>query len=141
MTVLHRRVEAAQAALDAYLNRELQWGEADCARLAAHTLRHLGVATPLAKFGRYTTAAGAMRALKRRGFADLAEVMDSLGRVRIPPAAALPADIVALPAEDGFVALTVALGNGRLLGFYSRPDGVRCSVLQPESFLTAWRSC
>jgi hypothetical protein len=137
--LIERRVAAAQATLDTYRDKPLVWGECDCARMAAFTLRQLGVRAPLSKFGRYSTALGAIKALKRQGFETLADVVDSLGLVRIPPAAALPADIIALEAEHGEVALTVSLSGQRVLGFYEVSGHAIAGVLQPKAYLCAWR--
>lgn len=138
-SILERRVAAAQSTLDAYRDRPLVWGAHDCARLAAHALRQLGLPTPLAKFGRYSTAMGAARALKRRGFNDLGEVLDEMGFPRIPPAASLPADIFGLLAEGGGVALAVALSNGRAVGFLDLDGRAVAGVIQPHDYLAAWR--
>ncbi|CAA2991078.1 Hypothetical predicted protein, partial [Olea europaea subsp. europaea] len=91
--------------------------------MAAFTIRQLGGRAPLARFGRYSTAQGAARALKRQGFGNLADAVDSLGLVRIPPAAALPADIHGFEAEEGGIALAVHLAQNRVLGFFPHPDG------------------
>ena len=89
----------------------------------------------LLKAGSYSSARGAARALVRLGVKDLCEAMDLLGLPRIAPAMALPGDIIALAGPEG-PALTVAVGNGRVLGFYEAA-GV-CTVLQPHEYLTAW---
>ncbi|MFN3584830.1 DUF6950 family protein [Phenylobacterium sp.] len=136
-----RRRDAAQAAFDRFNGRALAWGRDDCLRLAAFDLRKMGRAVSLAKAGSYSSLAGALRALRRTGFATLAEAVDAEGLVRIPPAAALPADLLGgTPHEGGpWVALGVVLGNGRVLGFQ---NGF-CGVLQPtpEDLATAiaWR--
>ena len=85
--------------------------------------------------GNYTTEFGAKRALKRAKLTGLDHWLDDIGLERIPASAALPADIVGLrhPDQNGWAALTVALGNGRLLGF-AIDDGL-CHVLAPD-FLT-----
>ena len=66
-------------------------------------------------------------------------MMDAtLPGARIPPAAALPGDIIAMAMSDGDpfgCSLTVALDNGRILGF---KDGI-CQVLVPLAYVTAWR--
>lgn len=141
MIDLIRRRDAAQAALDRFQGRPLVWGRDDCIRLAAFALRKMKRRVSLAKAGEIRSAAGALRALRRTGFADLAAAVDAQGLMRIPPAAALPADLIGLPTdEEGFgYALTVCVGNGRVLGFQT---GV-CGVMQPrpEGLLNAvaWR--
>ena len=127
---------AAQATLDRFLGEPLVWGRTDCARISAFCLRELSVPAPLSRFGRYTTAAGAQRALLRRGFADLPAVVDDMGLLRIPPAAALPGDLVGLQAGDLPVTLAVVLGGGRVLGFHAEAEGA--VVIQPNAYVAAW---
>lgn len=140
MTDYLRRVAAAQATRDRFYGRPFVWGETDCARLAAHVLRELGRPAPLSRFGRYSTALGAARALRRRGFADLGAVLDDMGLPRIPPAAALPGDIVGLEGEASpLTALTVALGGRRVIGFHGEAE-MTAAILEPRTFRCAWRS-
>lgn len=131
------RVEVTQATLDRFIGRPFVWGSADCGQLAAFHLKGMGHRLVLTKWGSYRSALGAAKAMKRAGYADLSAVLDGMGLDRIPPAAVLPGDVLALPHEESavFEALTVALGNGRVLGFY----GEGAAVLQPLMFETAWR--
>ena len=133
-----RRQQAAQAAVDRFKGQPWQLGKNDCVRLAAFVLRKMGHRPQLGKAGTYTTGPGAMRALKRAGFDTLAEALDALGLERIAPAAARVADIVMLPGQaplDG--ALTIAVGNGRVLGFHE--DMGVAEILQPVEYIGAWR--
>jgi len=133
-----RRQQAAQAAVDRFKGQPWQLGKNDCVRLAAFVLRKMGHKPQLGKAGTYTTGAGALRALNRAGFASLADALDALGLERIAPAAARVADIIMTPGEaplDG--ALTIAVGNGRVLGFHE--DMGVAEVLQPVAFVGAWR--
>ena len=130
--------EAAQACIDRFVGKPMAWGKRDCATLAAHLLHQYGIAVPMMKGLKYSTDVGAARALKRTGFACLISAVDSLGLQRIAPAAARTGDLIGLPCEGGpwGCALTVAVGNGRVLGFV---DGV-AHILQPAAYLTAWRA-
>ncbi len=125
------RVAAAQGAVDAFVGRSLEWGRCDCARLAAHVLRELGYKPSLSRFGAYKSEFTARRALKRHGMDDTPDWLDTVpGLSRISPAGALPGDIVGMPGDGGWTSLTIALGNGRLLGFH--PDaGGSCAVVAP----------
>ena len=138
MIEMIRRQQAAQAAVDRFKGQPWQLGKNDCVRMAAFVLRKMGHRPQLGKAGSYTTGAGAMRALKRAGHDSLAGALDALGLERIAPAAARVADIVMIPGEaplDG--ALTIAVGNGRVLGFH---EGVGAAeILQPTQFTAAWR--
>lgn len=132
------RRDAAQATLDRFVGVPFHWGKADCVRLAAFNLRQLGYRPRLSKGGAYGSFRGAVKALGLAGFADLMAAVDAQGLPRIAPSQALPGDLVALPGEEGWPALTVALGNGRVLGWKAdRPD---CGVMQPIEPLTAWRA-
>lgn len=133
-----RRREAVEATVQRFVGKAYAPGVHDCARLAAFALRQMGHKVPLLKGAQYRTEAGGLKALRRLGFSDLAEAVDALGLVRIAPASALPGDIVALEMEGatGFgCALTVACGNGRVLGFM----GGVCAPLEPAAFVAAWR--
>ena len=138
MIEMIRRQQAAQAAVDRFKGQPWQLGKNDCVRMAAFVLRKMGHRPQLGKAGTYSTGAGALRALKRAGFDTLAEALDALGLERIPPAAARVADIVMIPAGEPFDgALTIAVGNGRVLGFHENSSAAE--VLQPVEVIAAWR--
>jgi hypothetical protein len=137
---LVRRVEIAQAALDQFRGKRFQWGDNDCARLAAFVLREAGYKPNLAQFGGYRSALAARRALKSRKFATVLDWVDAVGPKRIAPAATLPGDLIAFPGEDGWEALTVALGAGRVLGFTETAIDGGCSIIDAKlgAALAAW---
>lgn len=133
-----RRQQAAQAAVDRFKGQPWELGKTDCVRLAAFVLRKMGHRPRLGKAGSYSTKLGAVRALKRAGYDSLAAALDALGLERIAPAAARVADIVMMPGEGPFDgALTVAVGNGRVLGFNEAVG--TAEILQPMEFVGAWR--
>ncbi|MBP7704206.1 MAG: hypothetical protein KA105_02835 [Caulobacter sp.] len=137
------RQRAAQACVDRFNGRALDWGRADCARLAAHALHGLGHPCAPLKGARYRSERAAMRHLLSLGHRGLMPVLDALGHPRIAPAMALPGDIIAMatPAEGWDCALTIALGNNRVLGFAEGGEGMVCVPFQPDltHALTAWR--
>lgn len=134
-----RRVDAVQATIDRFRDKPLKLGTDDCVRMAAFALRKQGVKASLLKAGSYSSETGARRAMKRLGYETLADALDALGLPRIAPAACLPGDILSLRAADGDdLALAVAVGNGRALGFWEAA-GV-CTVFQPLAYHAAWRS-
>lgn len=135
-----KRVRVTQEAVDRYSGRQMALGKVDCFRPVAHVLRKAGYKVPLAKAGSYSSLAGALRALKTLGYANLPELMDGLGLERIGHASALPGDILALPGEDnGWLSLALYIGNGRSLGF-SDMDGVAtCGVGDALEIEAAWR--
>lgn len=135
------RRDAAQAAVQRFEGRKFKWSSNDCARLAAFTLRRLGYQPPMPKAGSYRSALGAKKALKAAGFDSLESALDSLGLARIAPAAAVVGDIVGLLADDdgGWPALTVAVGNGRVLGFQQNRARLLQPVYGPGVKAVAWR--
>ncbi|HEY1750313.1 MAG TPA: hypothetical protein VGG29_03565 [Caulobacteraceae bacterium] len=145
-SLLHLRRDAAQATIDVFNNTLFDWGKRDCIRLAAFNLKQLGYKPALARGGYYTSARGALRALKRAGFDTTLEAMDSMRCPRIAPAAALMGDVIAYshPSME-MAALGVAVGNGRVLAFVEE-DGGRCHVIDGHRTLAkagvaavAWR--
>lgn len=137
MSILLQQRDAAQATLDRFCGVPLQWGRNDCAKMVIFHLRQLGISLSIAKAGRYSSPLGAMKALKRLGFDRLSEVLDDRGLARIVPAARIAGDIVELPSVDGPGALSIALGNGRILGYHESLQGA--DVLQPVEMVAAWR--
>ena len=132
-----RRVEAAQATLDRFRDRPLRLGRDDCVRMVAHHLRKLGYRVKLPAAGSYSTVRAAVKALRARGHASLGDALDALGLDRIAPAAAVAGDILMLPGADQLGALTIALGNGRVVGYHEDAPGA--VVLQPLDYDAAWR--
>lgn len=117
------------------------WGKVDCLRLFAAHARHMGHGVSLVKAGNYSSLIGATRALARSGFPTLPEGVDAAGFLRIPPAAAVIGDAVALPGEGGLHALQVVAGNGRVFGFHEDAEGA--DFIQPHwasgDEIIAWR--
>jgi hypothetical protein len=46
-------------------------------------------------------------------------------------------DIVEMPGSNGFSSLSIAVGNGRVVGFHE--DIPHCDILQPLLISGAWR--
>ena len=137
---LPARIAAAESAIARFAGQPFAWGRRDCLRLVAHALRELGHAPPLRDAGDYRTLLGARRALKRTGHATLDAWVDAWGLQRIPPAAALPADVLAFPSEHpSLPALAIVLSNGRVLG-YVEQLGVATSVMVNRAIppIAAW---
>ncbi|WP_426041499.1 DUF6950 family protein [Brevundimonas sp. TWP2-3-4b1] len=133
---LIRRQLAAQACVERFAGRPYEPGSRDCAKLAAHVLHKLNRKVPFLKGVRWSSEAGGVRALKRLGFDNLLEAVDATGLSRIAPAAALVGDILALPTASSIGALSVAVGNGRVLGFI---DGeLAATIIQPSDYVAAW---
>lgn len=135
---LQLRQKAFEATVTHFEGRPLVWGQTDCARIVARHIRNMGRPTKLAKAGSYSSLVGAVRALKRSGFASLPEALDAMGFVRIPPAAALIADVLALPGDSDLHALQIVAGNGRVWGYHVDSD-VPCFIQPTLGEAIAWR--
>ena len=134
--IMIRRVDAAQATLDHWIDRIFKWGSCDCSRIIAWHLRQIDHNAGLMRFGNYRTALGARAALKRGGFKSIEDVLDAMLLPRIAPAYAMVGDIVRGAGTDSFGAFGVMLGNGAMLGFHEDTAGV--SVLRRIELETAW---
>jgi hypothetical protein len=135
---LQARQQALAATVAHFEARPFAYGKTDCVRLAAFHLRKMGHKPQLAKAGSYSSLLGAVRALRRTGFASLPEALDGLGLIRIPPAAALVSDLLALPGEGDLHALQIVAGNGRVFGFHEDRD-TACFIQPTLAVATAWR--
>lgn len=131
------RKEIVEAAIATFQGPVFRPGKYDCVRLAAFVLRKRGHKPRLGRGGSYSSMLGAKRALARAGFASLEAALDSLKLPRIPPAAALPGDIILVPGEGDLDALHVAVSNGRTLAYHA--DLPSADILQPTAFIAAWR--
>lgn len=138
------RARAAQATLDEWKTRAFRLGEADCARMVASHLRRLGYTVKLPPARSYRTPRSAVAALRKMGHATVPAMLDALGLERITPAAALAGDVVQMrwteeeTEGDALAALTVAMGNGRVMGWHEDAPG-GAVVMQPLDMIAAWR--
>lgn len=137
--IFDSRVAAAQQTLDHFKGKPFKWGRYDCAAMVAWHLRAIGAPVKqAAKAGSYHSLVGAQRALKRLGYATLAEMADAHFE-RIAPAAAWVGDLIEIPAEDRnpLGCFMVALTNGRVVGYVDGAIGA--AVLEPVEYVAAWR--
>lgn len=120
MTLLER-VERTQRTIDEFFGQPFRWGRADCGILAGRHLENMGFTTRLSEARRYTTEIGARRAMTALGCSSMEDFIDAYGFERIPPAMALPGDIVGFPGwsdERPWTALGVMVDAGEhLIGF------------------------
>lgn len=138
MTPLDIRVAAAEATMAAFAGQTFGWGRFDCVRLAAHVLRGLGYRPRLSRGGRYSSALGAAKALKRTGFASIEEALDALGLARLPCSYAMAGDIVALPSNSSMLALGVVIAPGHVLAFSPHDNLCRVATPAARDILTLW---
>lgn len=134
---LDRRVRLTNATVRHFQGRAFRWGACDCARIAAWHLRQFGHSPQIAKAGSYKSALGAAAALKRMGYATLADAIDATGLPRITPAEAWVGDLVMGDSGDVFGALGIYLGNGAMLGFHEDAPGA--VILRRVHLSTGWR--
>lgn len=135
---LRLRQTALAATVAHFESRPFDYGKTDCVRMAAYHLRQMGHRPQLAKAGSYSSLIGAVRALKRTGFASLPDALDGIGLPRIPAAAALVGDLLALPGDGDLHALQVVAGNGRVFGFHEDSD-TACFIQPTLDVASAWR--
>lgn len=138
---LNRRREALSATMARWQGRAFAWGAVDCVRIGTSHLRAMGhhLALGLHKAGSYRTALGAKRALARAGHDSIAAALDGVGLDRIAPAAALPGDFIVTPGTEGWEALTIAIGNGAVLGFPEDGGAVDVIRIGDWTQAEAWR--
>ncbi len=137
-----RRRHDWQTRLDAYLRAAAAtgfvWGETDCCMNAANAVRACTDFDPAAAFrGRYTTATGALRVLRRtlgRGAGGTGGLVEELamkiagefGLTEIEPVYAQALDVAFVPGENG---------HG-LDGIITFSDGTAFVVFTPEAGFT-----
>lgn len=133
------RRDAVEACIERFSGKPLAWGKVDCAKIVAHNLHRLGIATSLVNGLKYTSEHGALKALRGLGFAGLGDAMDALGLFRIPPAMATQGDVIGMACEGEVwdMALVVKAPNGRAFGIL---NGI-AQPMQPDltHAITAWR--
>lgn len=139
MNPMLKRARAVQACMDRFAFKPISPGVRDCGKLASHALHMMGRRAKLLNGTRAKSWGGALRYMNLKGFTSLVDMIDALGLERIAPAAALPGDLIAMPAEEeGFgCSLAVALDNGRILGL--NPASGLIEPMIPHQFVCAWR--
>jgi hypothetical protein len=136
VTPLERRHAAIEATMARYRDRPFEWGKVDCAKVAAFHLKRLGHKILISKAGSYSSPLGASRALRRLGYATLAEMADGIGLTPIPYARMLLGDIAELEAEAPLGAIGIYAGNGNLFCFHEDHPGL--VTFAPDRILRAW---
>lgn len=141
-TIGERRAAAVEACKVRFVGKSYDLSaNRDCIKLAGHAAHKLGRRISLLKGLHYTTEAGALKAMRKLGFASLVDAADATGLVRIAPAMARPGDWIALRTDDANAfgcAMTVAFDNGRVIGFVNGVGAI-CRVDDPTGYLAAWR--
>jgi len=127
-------------AIDAAARREFGWGRHDCALAACSIVQAITGTDPAAQFrGRYTTARGALRALRSAGYDDLeaaaAALAEEHGFREIAPALAQRGDLLLADTRYGPALGAVDLSGKHGL-FAGQSGAVRISV---SAARRAWR--
>lgn len=134
-----RRVAAIEACRERVEGKPYKPGTRDCVKLAGCVMHKMGRRVGLTKGVRYSTEAGALKALKKAGFDDLPSAVAAAGLERIAPAAALPGDLLGFESDDPFgCSIWVNMGNGKALGFKADHEvGVVIAIEAVPKY--AWR--
>lgn len=138
MSDLLKRRDTTQATLDHFASRPFDWrAGATCVHLVRKQLVGMGHKPPPVKA--FRSALMAKRALQSKGWANLAQMMNSLV-TPIAPSRAILGDIVEMPSDDEtFGALAVVMGNGRIMGYLGDTDLL--TIAQPTvTPVAAWRT-
>jgi len=127
------RASVTEATRKKFSNRPFQYGSVDCIRMARFQAQGLGHTLP--RPPRYTTAIGAVRAVKKLGHDDI-DAMLSTFFPRIAPAAARIGDLVTGEGDGGIDAVFVNAGR-KLMGFHIDSDEL--VMISPERIKSAFR--
>ncbi len=130
-----RRQEAVRATMNKYRARPFNWkSKSTCLHMARfHLLRMGRKPPPLPQIGSLLTA---KKALKERGWSNVADMLDAIGLERIAPASMLLGDLAMLESEDGMGAIVVSTG-GKAIGWHD--DEASMVVMEPLIIAAAWR--
>ena len=119
-----------------YRDKPFQWGKVDCAKVAAFHLKKLGHKILISKAGAYSSPLGAARALKRLGYANLAEMAEGVGLTPIPYSRMLLGDIAEIEGDSPVGAIGIYAGNGNIFCFHQDHPGL--VTMTPNTLLRAW---
>lgn len=134
-----RRQQAVLATETKYGGRDFDWKrKATCLHLASFHLRRMGRRPPaLPQVG---SLLAARRELAKRGWANVAEMLDGLGLARIAPAFLRLGDLVVIGSDDGLGSIFVSTGESMFIGWADELAPLaRIDVFAPDNLLGAWR--
>lgn len=139
MSDLLRRQRATTATLARYRGRTFCWrAGVTCVHLARFHLRKMGHKPET--LPRLRSIVGARRALKDRGWADVAAMLDAqAGLMRIAPAQMLTGDLAVLASADGIGAIFVCVGPHKMIGWREDAPGAVVLDLTFDQVTGAWR--
>lgn len=131
-----RRTEAVVAR---YRGRPFDWANArTCIHLARAQMRALGHRPP--PIPTFRSERGAMTALRKSGFDDMAAMLDSM-LPRIAPASMWLGDLALLRAAPPFGSIMICAGavGGKLIGYLEGHLDQGVINVVPHEFVGAWR--
>ncbi len=139
MPEMLRRQQAVLATEANYAGRAFDWkAQATCLHLASFHLRRMGKRPPA--LPRVGSLLAAKRELAKRGWVNVAEMLDGIGLQRIAPAFLRLGDFVALGSDDGLGAIFVSTGERHFIGWAEELEPlVRIELIAPDNLLGAWR--
>lgn len=143
MSDLLRRDDALAKTRAKYMGRELDWrAHMTCVHMARYHLRAMGHRP--ARIPAFRSPTGAVRALRKNGWANCADMLDAQLLPRIAPAAMLPGDMMLAKSDDDagdtLGAIGICVGN-KIMGWrLCEETGLYlCNDLIVTEFEGAWR--
>lgn len=137
MNLWDERVRVAQACVDRFVGKPLDFKHGDCVRQARYVLHLRKHSTGLLKGVKWGSEAGAYKAMRKLGFTSLDQGVDATGLLVIPFAMIRPADLLSMPGDDAFgCTLGVYLGDGYVSGYQDGAD-VGVTIKLAEDFVPA----
>lgn len=139
---LAARAAATDATLARFRARAFDWKTgATCMHLARLQAKNMGHSVPA--MPRFSSAQGALLALRKQGFATLADLLDARFE-RIDPSRMLIGDLAMLPGESGpddpLGAVMIFDGLTKLLGWHDAdPSRMRPVARAHDAIIGAWR--
>jgi len=133
-----RRYGATCATLRKYKGRVFDWSDGStCIHMGRSHLVQMGHNLPM--LPRIKSAIGAKRALSQNGWANVADMMDSLGFTPIAPAAMWQGDIAYRASEDGFGALLICAEPMKIMGWFENAPDMVVMDMSFDQLDKAWR--
>ncbi len=135
---LERRRVATQRTLDKYRGTTFDWaGDTTCVHLARSHMIEMGHEPP--EIPEFTTPAGAVRALKERGWDSVEDMLDEL-LPRIAPAQMVLGDLAIIPGDAGLDAIFICAGPLKVFGWTTeQPQMALVDMFDMGQLTGAWR--
>jgi hypothetical protein len=137
MSDLLRRQAAIDKTIGKYNGRPIDFVDVDCIRMLRSHLVAMGH-KGLPKLPRYSSPAGALRALRKSGHESLERLLDSI-LPRIAPAMMLPGDVALTLADDVLDAATICIGH-KIWGWSFHNDLREPVMIIPSAIKAAYRA-